>query len=485
MWSVPSRRREFSTSRTIQRREPPRELGSSPIGMKNLVARTTSSRRPASASPTISSDTPPEYTSAVSTKLIPASSARWMMRMESARSSLPQGPNIIAPRQSGLTWTPVRPSGRNCMEKSSGVVGLRSGLEAVAAELPGHCRVAVVEEQGSSGVHGGDPAHLVVGELEAEDVDVLGHALGAHGLRDDDDVALDEPAQDDLCDRRAVRRADLAQCCVGEQVVAALCERAPGLDLHTALAHQLLVVRALEVRVRLDLVHRGRNLVVVDEVHQPVGVEVGDSDRPDGALAEELLHRAPGAVVVPERLVDQVQVDMLEAEPLQRPVEAPTGSVLAGVGDPQLRGDEEFVARDAAGGDGAADGLFVDVRGGGVDVAVAGGEGVGDRPLGVLGRDLVDAEAEDRHPDTVVQGDVGDVRGHRSDSLFGMDGAALVDQTPNCQRPARRAAMTPPSMSRSVPVMKPASGPRRKAAAVATSSAVPTRPAAETSIIVR
>jgi hypothetical protein len=25
---------------------------------------------------------------------------------------LPQAPNIIAPRQSGLTWTPVRPSSR-------------------------------------------------------------------------------------------------------------------------------------------------------------------------------------------------------------------------------------------------------------------------------------------------------------------------------------------------------------------------------------
>ena len=58
-------------------------------------------------------------------------------------------------------------------------------------------------------------------------------------------------------------------------------------------------------------------------------------------------------------------------------------------------------------------------------------------------------------------------------------------QRVSCHRPARRAAMTPPSMSRSVPVMKPASGPSRKAAAVATSSAVPTRPVAETSIIFR
>ena len=96
----------------IQRRELPRWLGSSSIGTDTLVASTMSSRRPFSALPTISSDSPPEYTSAVSTKLIPASSARWMIRIESSWSVLPQAPNIIVPRQSLETWTPVRPSVR-------------------------------------------------------------------------------------------------------------------------------------------------------------------------------------------------------------------------------------------------------------------------------------------------------------------------------------------------------------------------------------
>jgi hypothetical protein len=53
--------------------------------------------------------------SAVSTKLMPASSARWMMRMESSWSVLPQVPSIIVPRQSFETRTPVRPSGRYSM----------------------------------------------------------------------------------------------------------------------------------------------------------------------------------------------------------------------------------------------------------------------------------------------------------------------------------------------------------------------------------
>src|SRR3954465_3285624 len=50
-------------------------------------------------------------------KLIPASRARWMMRIESSWSVLPHAPNIIAPRQSGVTWTPVRPSSRVSMRR--------------------------------------------------------------------------------------------------------------------------------------------------------------------------------------------------------------------------------------------------------------------------------------------------------------------------------------------------------------------------------
>src|SRR3954469_24644673 len=124
MWSVPRRWRLFSTSLVIQRRELPRMLGSSSlIDAWTLVASTTSSRRPLRALPTISSDSPAEYTSALSTKLIPASSARWTMRIESSWSVLPQAPNIIVPRQSFETWTPVRPSGRYSIGAPSSQVG--------------------------------------------------------------------------------------------------------------------------------------------------------------------------------------------------------------------------------------------------------------------------------------------------------------------------------------------------------------------------
>src|SRR4051812_22618232 len=115
----------------IQRRELPNSFGSSPIVPWTFVASTMLSRRPLSALPTISSDSPREYTSAVSMKLIPASSAAWMMRTDSSWSVLPQSPNIIAPRQSGLTLTPVLPKLRSCMAPHL-VDRSETGLEAVA-----------------------------------------------------------------------------------------------------------------------------------------------------------------------------------------------------------------------------------------------------------------------------------------------------------------------------------------------------------------
>ena len=104
-----------------------------------------------------------------------------------------------------------------------------------------------------------------------------------------------------------------------------------------------------------DLVDRGGDLVVVDQVDQPVGVEVGDPDRLDQPLLVQVLHGPPGAVVVPEGLVDQVQVEVVEAESGQRLLEGSLGAVLAAVLDPQLGGDKQLVPRDAAVGDGPAD----------------------------------------------------------------------------------------------------------------------------------
>ena len=48
-------------------------------------------------------------------KLMPASSAAWIVAIDVSWSGSPQPPNIIAPRHSGLTWIPVRPRLRYSM----------------------------------------------------------------------------------------------------------------------------------------------------------------------------------------------------------------------------------------------------------------------------------------------------------------------------------------------------------------------------------
>ena len=68
------------------------------------------------------------------------------------------------------------------------------------------------------------------------------HPLRVDRLGDDDDAALDHPAQHDLGDRLAVLLADPGQQRVGEQPVLALGERAPRLDLHPLGRDELLVV---------------------------------------------------------------------------------------------------------------------------------------------------------------------------------------------------------------------------------------------------
>src|ERR1035437_9221457 len=84
-----------------------------------FVARTIRWRRPLRfrASPVISSLTPRAYTLAVSRKLIPASIAASMISTDSSRPA--RRPNIMHPRQSGLTFTPVRPKERYSSTDSS------------------------------------------------------------------------------------------------------------------------------------------------------------------------------------------------------------------------------------------------------------------------------------------------------------------------------------------------------------------------------
>src|SRR5437763_948914 len=83
-----------------------------------------------------------------------------------------EAPNIIVPRQSFETWTPVRPSGR---------YSIALGLRDRHAESLERDRVGL-RAAAAAGVQRVDRGELVVGQLEVEDADVLGDAVRLGGL---------------------------------------------------------------------------------------------------------------------------------------------------------------------------------------------------------------------------------------------------------------------------------------------------------------
>lgn len=114
------------------------------------------------------------------------------------------------------------------------------------------------------------------------------------------------------------------------------------------------------------------------------------------------------------RPVDQVEVDVIEAQLVERGVEGAQRRVVALVVVPHLRGDEQVLTGDPGRGQGAAGALLVPVGGRRVDRAVAGLEGGRHGRRRLVVRHLPDAEAQLRHPHAVVQGDRGNlaVRAH-------------------------------------------------------------------------
>ena len=168
----------------------------------------------------------------------------------------------------------------------------------------------------------------------------------------------------------------------------------------------------LEVRVHFDLIHRGHDGRFAQEAIEVLGHEVAHADRAHLAVREQLLERAVRVERALERrrqrLVQEQQVELLDAELADALVERVQRGVVAVVADPDLRLDEDLVAGDAGATNAFADLALVGVRGRGVDQPVAGCEGRFDGATVVGRRALKDAEAEGRQFDAVVQRDCWD-----------------------------------------------------------------------------
>ena len=79
------------------------------------------------------------------------------------------------------------------------------------------------------------------------------------------------------------------------------------------LGQKLLLLGALQEGVGFYLVDRGHDLVVEHQVQVAVGRKVRDADRAGAAFGVDFFHGAPRAVDVTVGLVDEVEVDVVQA----------------------------------------------------------------------------------------------------------------------------------------------------------------------------
>jgi|SRR5688572_7998353 len=108
----------------------------------------------------------------------------------------------------------------------------------------------------------------------------------------------------------------------------------PGLDLNVVFRKELLSLYLLVEGMRFDLVHSGHHFVMDNEVHYTVGMKVADADGLDPTLAIKFLHRAPRAKNIPIRLMNEVEVKIVEPQTLQRAVDRSLRLVETSVRDP-------------------------------------------------------------------------------------------------------------------------------------------------------
>ena len=154
------------------------------------------------------------------------------------------------------------------------------------------------EEQAFALVQPADGGHVLIGQGEVKDLEVLAHPILVGGLGYGHHVRLEQEAQGCLGCGLAVLLADLVQDGVVEEVIAALGEGAPALVLHAVFFHDLVGLGLLLEHMGLHLVDGRGHFYELAQVDEPIRVEVGHANGPDLARLVSLLHGAVGAVVV-------------------------------------------------------------------------------------------------------------------------------------------------------------------------------------------
>ena len=115
--------------------------------------------------------------------------------------------------------------------------------------------------------------------------------------------------------------------------------------------------------MQLDLIDRRNHTGGGDDPLQVRGVEVGHANRAGGTeLHRAWIRPSPGLdVLIPARLgpMDQIQVDVLESEPLEAFLQGLDGSCVAMGIVVALGRDEDLIARQPGGAERLADSMLI------------------------------------------------------------------------------------------------------------------------------
>ena len=170
---------------------------------------------------------------------------------------------------------------------------------------------------GLAPVEGADSVDVGGLKFEIEQLEVLPHPRGRHRLREHDVATLEVPAQHYLRRRLANLVSQLRDGGLTKHL--ALRDRRPRLNGDPVLPAVGTYRVVGEIRMDLDLVHRGHQIGVGCQSLQVLNREVRYPNRAGAAIAVELLERLPGrdkvaAVEGGQGPVDQEQVDVVEAQ---------------------------------------------------------------------------------------------------------------------------------------------------------------------------
>lgn len=263
------------------------------------------------------------------------------------------------------------------------------------------------------GAKGVDGLNVFRGEGEVKALEVALDARGGQALGQDDVTASSVPIEQDLCGSLVVLGGNRIDGGILKLVTSG--KGGVSLDLDTVGVAELDESLALAEGVDLDLIDGRNDGGVLNKTLDVRGTKVGDADGP--YLAELLggLEGAPGIkalLLILGRGVNQVQVEIVQTELLQRGAEGIEGGLVTVVSIPQLGADVDILTGSAGllkpSADGTTASLLVGISGSRVNVAVAGIQSGGDGILSLLAvGGLVNTQGDLGDGVTVVQLDGG------------------------------------------------------------------------------